>query len=105
MLRWQAALIIEDAYKKQIQDTLIDSLQSRADFLELELREVSTLYGAELSIEQERTKLNRELITYESSLKEIAYYDRDRFKKQNRWIKGGAALYFAYKIARVLIPP
>lgn len=103
--RWQAIKLIEDAYKKRIQDTIIVKLEQRVSVLEADRLRTHKSFVDELDAERSRTEVQRDLVTYESSLKEIARLDAKRYKRQRNWLGVGIAAFIGYKVARVFVPP
>lgn len=102
---WRAILLIEDAYKKRIQDTLIDSLETRVNLLTRETIAIKASYVQEIAIEQAKSIKQQELITYEGSLKEYYKTQAVRYRRQRNWLIGGIGLAAAFGIAKVFVPP
>jgi hypothetical protein len=105
MDRWRAIRLIQDAYKKRIQDTLIDSLYSRVAVLEAERTFLYTSFNNEISAERQKTAVQKDLVNFESSLKEVAKQNAKHYKRQRNWLLGGCVAVAAYSIKRVLKPP
>ncbi len=105
MYRWRAVMLIEDAYTKRLQDTLIDSLNSRIKILEDDRKAVHDSFNQEVSVLNEKFIKQVELTGLESSLKESYKADANRFRRQRNWLIGGVSAVAAYGIFRVFVPP
>lgn len=103
--RWRAVRLIEDAYVKRIQDTLIDSLESRIKMLEAEKVTVYGSFNKELFVEREKFQKETELVALERSLSEIHKSEAKKYHRQRNWLLFGIGAAGGYGIFQVLKPP
>lgn len=80
---WQARLLVRDAFIKHIQDTLIDSLESKIGFLERNSLARESQFRELLHVEHKSFTKQAELTQVEASLKnhykaEVKRYTRQR---------------------------
>lgn len=105
MHRWRAVLLIEDAYKKRIQDTLIVNLEARVKILEMDKITTYESFNNELSDERQKFKKQFELTGLEASLKEAYKTDARKYRRQRNFLMGGGGVAAIYGIIRVFVPP
>lgn len=96
--RWQAVNLIEDAFKKRILDTLVDSLQFRVQILETEKKVVYTSFNKQIAGLRQVQLKQSEIIGYQESL--TSYYKLESRKyKTQRDI--GITAVIAYTVVRI----
>lgn len=98
ILRWQAVRLIEDAYKKRIQDTVIERLDSLVAEYESDKIRVYTGFNSQIKAMNEIQAKQSEIITYQESL--TSYYKLESRKyKTQRDI--GITAVIAYTVVRI----
>jgi hypothetical protein len=104
--RWRVVKLVEDAYTKRIQDTLIDSLNSQIRLLEQERQFTHKSFTKELAAERAKVGIQSEMVAYEKSMKEYYLSESKKYKRQKSWLVGTIGIIATGIIAeRVLIPP
>jgi hypothetical protein len=103
--KWRAERLIEDSYKKRIQDTLIDSLQSRCLLLEAEKLSVYKSFTKQLSIERDKKLILNELISQEKSMKELYKHKNIKARRQRNWLACGIGVFLLVKGAQAVLKP
>lgn len=95
---WQARELVRDAVVKHIQDTLIDSLESKIDVLEKRFASRDQQFKALLSTESERANKEAELVQIEKSMKEYYKTQARKYNRQRNWAIGIAVAATAYAV-------
>ena len=105
---WQARKIIQDAFTKRIQDTLIVTLETKIDTLESYLASREKYHNQILTLEREKLRAQAELITAETSLAEYYSQKYKKTRKQRNatvMALGVIVLYNVAKNAKLFKPP
>jgi hypothetical protein len=105
MTRWRAVELIEEKVRSMKKDVLIDTLRNRIKILEAGIKKDSTSYNNELAAERAKTKVQSELVTFESSLKESARNDAKTYRRQRNLALIGLGISLVGGTAVVLKPP
>lgn len=95
---WRARLAVQDAVVKHIQDTIIDSLESKIQLLETHYTSRETQFRSLLKVESERADRNAELTQIEKSMKEYYKTQARKYNHQRKWAFGIAIAATAYAV-------
>jgi hypothetical protein len=103
---WRARLLFEDAFKKRIQDTLIDSLDSRVQILEAEKKMAYNSFNEQIKAHKESVRYYREITDLERSLKEYERTEKRKYKYQRNLGIAGVVTYVVIRVGvKVFKPP
>ena len=95
---WQARELVRDAVVKHIQDSIIDSLESKIHVLETNSVNRENQFRSLLKIESERAVKNAELTQVEKSMKEFYKDQARKYNRQRNWAIGIAVAAPAYAV-------
>ena len=102
MERWKAVRLIEDAYRKRIQDSLIRELKVKNNLLELEKSRMVFSFNRQILLERQKYSAQEGITQSQRSIAEASKKEAKRYKRQRNAL---GAVIITYTIVRVFVPP